>query len=261
MKLLITNDDGVLAPGIVELVRRLSEHGEDCTVVAPDRERSSTGHSVTLTRPLKLWPVEEGLYPDSCRVYACDGTPSDCVLLGLEVIRTDADMVLAGINRGPNLGDDLTYSGTVSAAMEGLLLGRPSMAFSLDCREEDEEHHYGTVSAVARALVDRSRLSPLPKEVLLSVNVPNLPLDEIRGTMVTRKGVRRYEEKVNRMKDPTGRSCYWVMGRAVDLLDEGSDVWAVAHGYVSITPVHMDMTHYPSLESLVSDGLEKINFS
>lgn len=259
MKLLITNDDGVFAPGIITLASFLAERGEDVTVVAPDRERSSVGHAITLTRPLRLWTMPAGPYSPKCTVFACDGTPSDSVMLGLEEVIPEPDLVLSGINRGPNLGDDLTYSGTVSAAMEALILGRPSLAFSLNCRETDEAQHYETAAAVAAALLGFLRGSPLPEGVLLNVNVPNLPFPMLKGIKVTRKGVRLYEGKVTRLKDPAGRSYFWVSGRPEDKLEEGSDVWAVAGGFVSVTPIHMDMTHFPSLETLAANGAEKIN--
>ena len=260
MKLLITNDDGVFAPGIVELASALGRSGHECAVTAPDRERSSVGHSITLTRPLRLWEAPPGPYPPECRVFACDGTPSDCVVLAMEEVMPNPGLVISGINRGPNLGDDLTYSGTVSAAMEGVILGRSAVAVSLACDGADLEHHYEPASSVAVALVDFLESNPLKPGVLLNVNVPNVPLPLIRGIKVTRKGVRLYEGKVTRFTDPGGRIFYWVAGRPEDQLEEGSDVWAAANGYVSITPVHMDMTHFPSIETLAADGAEKINF-
>jgi len=260
MKLLITNDDGVFAPGIVELASALCWLGHECAVTAPDRERSSVGHSITLTRPLRLWKAAPGPYPPECPVFACDGTPSDCVVLGIEEVMAEPDLVVSGINRGPNLGDDLTYSGTVSAAMEGVILGLGAIAFSLDCHESDQDQHYETASSVAGALIGFISSNPLPRGVLLNVNVPNVPLSLLRGVRVTRKGVRLYEGKVTRFTDPGGRTYYWVAGRPEDQLEEGSDVWAAANGYVSVTPVHMDMTHFPSIETLTADGAEKINF-
>ena len=260
MKLLITNDDGVFAPGIVELASARCRRGHQCAVTAPDRERSSVGHSITLTRPLRLWKAAPGPYPPECPVFACDGTPSDCVVLGIEEVMAEPDLVVSGINRGPNLGDDLTYSGTVSAAMEGVILGLGAIAFSLDCHESDQDQHYETASSVAGALIGFISSNPLPRGVLLNVNVPNVPLSLLRGVRVTRKGVRLYEGKVTRFTDPGGRTYYWVAGRPEDQLEEGSDVWAAANGYVSVTPVHMDMTHFPSIETLTADGAEKINF-
>jgi 5'-nucleotidase len=260
MKLLITNDDGVFAPGIVELASALCRLGHECAVTAPDRERSRVGPSITLTRPLRRWKAAPGPYPPECPVFACDGTPSDCVVLGIEEVMAEPDLVVSGINRGPNLGDDLTYSGTVSAAMEGVILGLGAIAFSLDCHESDQDQHYETASSVAGALIGFISSNPLPRGVLLNVNVPNVPLSLLRGVRVTRKGVRLYEGKVTRFTDPGGRTYYWVAGRPEDQLEEGSDVWAAANGYVSVTPVHMDMTHFPSIETLTADGAEKINF-
>jgi len=250
MKLLITNDDGVFAPGIAALADTLVDRGRDLVVVAPDRERSSVGHAITLSRPLRLWPVISGLYERTHRVFAADGTPSDCVMLGLEEVAPETTLVISGINRGPNLGDDLTYSGTVSAAMEGVILGRPALAVSLGIGPGDEEHHYDTAAAVTARLVDRLESLELPRGVLLNVNVPNLPYGELRGILPTRKGVRLYLDKVNRRTDPRGGTYYWVSGRPEDELTEGTDVWAVASGYVSVTPVHMDLTHYPTLQEL-----------
>ena len=250
MKLLITNDDGVFAPGIAALAETLTARGRDLVVVAPDRERSSVGHAITLSRPLRLWPLTSGNYEKTLRVFAVDGTPSDCVMLGLEEVAPETTLVISGINRGPNLGDDLTYSGTVSAAMEGVILGRPALAVSLDIGPEDVEHYYDTAAAVTARLVDRLESLELPRGVLLNVNVPNLPDRELQGMVPTRKGVRLYLDKVNRRTDPRGGTYYWVSGRPEDELTEGTDVWAVASGYVSITPVHMDLTHYPTLKEL-----------
>ena len=260
MRLLLTNDDGVFAPGLITLASALAGAGHEISVVAPDRERSSVGHAITLTRPLRLWPVTSGAYPETSSAFACDGTPSDCVLLAHEEVLPNPDMVVSGINRGPNLGDDLTYSGTVSAAMEGIILGSSSMAVSLNCSESDPEHFYKTAAAVAVSLLSFLENFPLSRGVLLNVNVPNLPLDEVKGIRVTRKGTRVYEGKVTRMKDPSGRSYFWISGKAEDDLVEGSDVWAVARGYVSVTPVHMDMTHFPSLGALETNGAAEINF-
>ncbi len=260
MDILLTNDDGVFAPGIIALATRLTRDGHGCFVVAPDRERSSIGHAITLTRPLRLWNIPDGPYPEGCFVSACDGTPSDCVILGVEEVLSLPHMLISGINSGPNLGDDLTYSGTVSAAMEGVILGIPSIAISLNCRPEDSLRNYDAAASVASALVDHVARHRMPEGILLNVNVPNTPIELLQGIKVTRKGVRIYEEKITRTTHPSGQTCYWVAGRIEDRLEEGSDVWAVAKGYVSVTPVHMDMTHYPSLEELRDKNTEKINF-
>lgn len=259
MRVLISNDDGVFAPGIVSLAVMLGSSGYSPCVVAPDRERSSVGHSITLTRPLRVWEIKGGIYPAGMDVRACDGTPSDCVVLGLEAVAPESQLVISGINRGPNLADDLTYSGTVSAAMEGHFLGKPSIAVSLGCETGDPVEHYDTAAGAVVAILARIRRSPLPEGVLLNVNVPNVPVEMVRGFRITRKGIRIYREKVTPVKDPKGRSCFWISGRPDDVMDEGSDVRAVSEGFVSITPIHMDMTHYPSIEALRLEGFETLD--
>ncbi len=256
MRVFVTNDDGVHAPGIAALAKALKNAGHCPTVVAPDRERSSVGHAITLTRPLRLWSIESDLYEKAMDVHTCDGTPSDCVVLGIDQLCPEADLVVSGINNGPNLGDDLTYSGTVSAAMEGSILGFPSLAVSLNCSREDSERHYESAAEVMVGLLEWLSKSPAPHGIVLNVNVPNLPLSLIKGIKVTHKGTRIYADKVTKLQDPHGRSYYWVAGRPEDDLVEGSDVWAVAHGYVSVTPIHMDMTHYDTLEIMRSGGIE-----
>ncbi len=257
---LVTNDDGIYAPGILALTAALEREDLNPMVLAPDRERSSVGHAITLTRPLRVWSAIEGVYPMSIRAYCCDGTPSDCVVLGLDELVPEATWVLSGINNGPNLGDDLTYSGTVSAAMEGVILGRRAVAVSLDCHRDHERLHYEAAGEIVVRLLRRVIQSSLPSGVLLNVNIPNRPLAEMKGVMVTRQGKREYADKVTPLTDPFGRASYWVAGRPEDDLVEGSDVWAVAHGYVSVTPIHMDMTHYDSMMYLRDDGIEKETF-
>lgn len=258
MKVLISNDDGILAPGIQIMAKVLADRGVPALVVAPDRERSSIGHAITLNRPLRVWHLEPGVFPQMMPAYACDGTPSDCVVIGTEEIAKDVTMVLSGINRGPNMGDDLTYSGTVSAAMEGLILGYDAVAVSLACKGSDPAAHYSTAAAVVMAFLDWFKCGKSPREVLYNINVPNVPIRSLRGIMATRKGKRLYRDKVTKFKDPQGKECYWMGGFPEDHMEEGTDVWAVANGYASITPVHMDMTHYETLDALRSDGIEDI---
>ncbi|HCA41475.1 MAG TPA: 5'/3'-nucleotidase SurE [Aminobacterium sp.] len=260
MNILLTNDDGIYAPGLMALAKHLASKGFLWSVVAPDRERSSVGHAITLTRPLRLWNIDQSPYIPGQKVYACDGTPSDCVVLGVEEVQSETDMVISGINNGPNVGDDLTYSGTVSAAMEGVILGRRAIAVSLNCSSRDSECHYETAAIVVEKVLAVLEEEPLPEGVLLNINVPNLPITMLKGIKVTRKGVRLYEGKVTKLEDPKGHVYFWISGQPEDQLVEGCDVWALANGYVSITPVHMDMTHYPSLERYSGNGLEKINF-
>jgi 5'-nucleotidase len=260
MKILVTNDDGVFATGIVTLASCLFENGFEPFVVAPDRERSSVGHAVTLTRPLRLWEITGGQYPEEMVVHACDGTPSDCVVLGLEREDTEADMVISGINRGPNLGDDLTYSGTVSAAVEAHFLGKPAIAVSLNCSPEDEIHHYKTAADAVVKILEKIPSLSLQEKPLLNINVPNLPHHEIKGFRVTKKGFRYYSEKVTRLLDPKGNEFFWVCGNPQDRLDEGSDVTAVSDGYISVTPIHMDLTDYAEMDILRRKGFEKLRF-
>ena len=260
MKILLSNDDGVLAPGIQIMTKVLADRGVPALVVAPDRERSSIGHALTLNRPLRLWSLEPGVFPHAVPAYACDGTPSDCVVLGTEELTRDVTLVLSGINRGPNLGDDLTYSGTVSAAMEGLILGYGALAVSLDCRNSDPTAHYSTAATVVLGFLEWMEAHPTEEKILYNINVPNVPLRDLQGVLPTRKGIRQYRDKITRLRDPHGKDCYWIGGFPEDELEEGTDVWAVSRGFASVTPVHMDMTHFPSIDTLTADGAEKINF-
>lgn len=257
-RLLLTNDDGIYAPGLVTLANRLHEAGYSLSVVAPDRERSSVGHALTLNRPIRLWEAERGLYAPGVRIFGCDGTPSDCVVLGMEVVDPQIGLVVSGINRGPNLGDDLTYSGTVSAAMEGVILGKGALALSLNCHRSEAENRYDTAAVSAVKILDWLGENELSKGILLNINVPNLPLEMLEGFMVTRKGLRTYEGKVTEFRNPHGALSYWIAGRPEDEMAEGTDVWAVAHGLVSITPIHMDMTHFPSIRFLKEKGIEAL---
>lgn len=257
MKILLTNDDGVFAPGISVMANFLNKKNYNSFVVAPNRERSSVGHAITLHRPLRLWRVENGPYPVGYQTYACDGTPSDSVVLAVEELEPETSLVVSGINRGPNVADDLTYSGTVSAAMEGVILGCPAIAVSLNSSRDDDEN-YETAAHIVCKVIEWINENPLPKGVLLNINVPNVPLSLIKGVRVTRKGVRIYEGKVTKLNDPHGRVYFWISGRPEDQLVEGCDVWALARGYVSITPIHMDMTCYECLEDVRNGGLETI---
>lgn len=254
MKILLSNDDGVLAPGIQIMTKVLADRGVPVLVVAPDRERSSIGHALTLNRPLRLWSLEPGVFPHAVPAYACDGTPSDCVVLGVGELSQDVTLVLSGINRGPNLGDDLTYSGTVSAAMEGLILGYGALAVSLDCRNSDPTAHYSTAATVVLGFLEWMEAHPTEEKILYNINVPNVPLRDLQGVLPTRKGIRQYRDKITRLRDPHGKDCYWIGGFPEDELEEGTDVWAVSRGFASVTPVHMDMTHFDSLREMHRDG-------
>ena len=245
--ILLTNDDGWDAPGLAALAREVESLGE-VVVVAPDRERSGAGHALTLGRPLRVREMAP-------RRYAVDGTPTDCVHLGVFNLTggRQPDLVVSGINRGLNLGDDVTYSGTVAGALEGTLLHIPSLAIST---ASDEEHgtEYDAAARLARVLADRVLRDGLPSGVFLNVNVPVPP---VRGVRATRQGTRSYRAAVVERLDPSGRPYYWIAG--ADMTPSGEpdgDHAAIAEGYVSVTPLHADLTHEPSLEMVAAWKLE-----
>ena len=248
MKLLLTNDDGVYSVGIQTMAKRLAEAGHDLLVVAPDRERSGAGHSMTLARPVYLRDADKRLFCGDIPAKACDGTPTDCISMGIDVLGFDADMVISGINQGPNLADDITYSGTVCAAMEGLIFGRPSLAVSLVSSSKHREIHNETAAAALMGLMEWISKEPMPEGVLYNVNVPNLPLSELKGVRVTRKGIRRYVDKIKTVKSPSGEETYWIGGHIDDVLEDDTDVNAVKEGYVSVTPIQLDMTCFRTFE-------------
>jgi 5'-nucleotidase len=241
-KILVTNDDGIHAPGIRALAEALRTIGE-VAVVAPDRERSAVGHALTLHHPLRA----TRLGPD---IFAVDGTPTDCVNLGIHnLISFRPDLVVSGINRGANLGDDVTYSGTVSAAMEAMLMGFPSFAVSLFT--EGEGVHYGIAAEFAARLAGEVLSRGLPADTFLNVNVPDLPMSDLLPALITSQGRRRYEGGIVDKVDPRGRKYYWIGSGELTFLDlPGTDYHAVSRGHVSITPLHMDLTNYASIESL-----------
>ncbi len=240
--ILVTNDDGVRSEGIDALCEVLKELGT-VYVVAPDRERSAASHSLTLTHPLRV----EKLAP---RVYSVDGTPTDCVNLGVNGILRGKkiELIVSGINKGANLGDDITYSGTVSAAIEGTLLGIPSIAVSLVTRNR---FRFDAAADVALSVTRRVMEQGLPEDTLLNVNVPNVAKKEIRGIRLTRQGKRVYDDLIVEKRDPRGRKYYWIGGdhlRSEDV--PGSDLEAVEQNFVSITPIHLDLTNYAALRTL-----------
>ncbi len=251
-RILITNDDGIHAEGILAVKAALDAVGE-VFVVAPERPRSACGHSITLHKPLRINRVR---LADGTFAHAASGTPTDCVSLGvLAVMEERADLVVSGINHGPNLGWDLTYSGTVSAAMEGVVMGIPAIAVSVFSYTDEAVYDFAAkfTAHLARMVIEHG----LPSDTLLNVNVPNLPGADIKGIEVTRQGRRRYAGKLEKRADPSGRAYYWLGGdEAIDDLEEGTDVKAVADGKVSVTPVHMDLTGYSSLDEIRAWGIE-----
>ena len=250
MRILVSNDDGVLAPGIRALAAELATIA-DIEVMAPDRNRSGASNSLTLTRPLRVKHLDDGFY-------SIEGTPTDCVHLALTgFFDPVADMVVSGINDGANLGDDILYSGTVAAAMEGRNLGLPAIAVSM---VGESIQHYETAAAITKQLVLKLRTNPLPSQTILNVNVPDVPLHEIKGMEVTRLGTRHAAEPIVKEMDPRGRPIYWVgpPGAAADA-GPGTDFYAVRQGCVSLTPLHLDMTHYKVFDQ-VAHWLEGIRW-
>jgi len=246
VRILISNDDGYRARGIVALREALKGLG-DLNVVAPDRNRSGASNSLTLEVPLRVAQSE----PD---VYYVQGTPTDCVHLAISgLFPFEPDMVVSGINDGSNLGDDVLYSGTVAAATEGRFLGKPAVAISLntDGLRGDAPRHFETGAHFARVIVERLQSQPLARATVLNVNVPNIPVAEVRGIRVTRLGNRHRSEHVIRAEDPRGRPVYWVgpAGAGQDA-GPGTDFNAVAEGFVSVTPLTVDLTNHAALGDL-----------
>jgi 5'-nucleotidase len=243
MRVLVSNDDGVDAPGIHVLAERLSAVGP-VTVVAPDRDRSGASNSLTLDQPIRVHTMQNGYH----RVA---GTPTDCVHLALSgLLDEQPDIVVSGINNSANLGDDVIYSGTVSAAMEGRFLGLPAIAVSLVSRDHRGQHYDSAAQAVL-VLMQRLLEDPLPADTILNVNVPDLPWEQIRGFEVTRLGKRHPAAPCIAQQDPRGRRIWWI-GPAGEVDDDspGTDFNAVNRGYVSVTPIHTDLTRFQALEKV-----------
>lgn len=239
--ILLTNDDGINSEGLHILSSELKNVGE-VYIIAPDRERSAASHSLTLHRPLRVDRLSE-------RVFSVDGTPVDCVYLGVNgLLETRPSLVASGINKGGNMGEDILYSGTVSAAMEGMILGIPSFAISITGRSD---FHFESAARFAKRLADFMLKQKLPQNTLLNVNVPNLPWNMIKGFKITRQGKRRFNNKIVEKIDPRGRKYYWIGGESLapEPIEE-SDYLAVKEGYISITPLHLDLTNYESIEIL-----------
>ena len=238
VKILISNDDGYRAPGIVALANELSEVAE-VTIVAPERNRSGASNSLTLDNPIRATRIEGG--------YFVDGTPTDCVHLALTgLLVEEPDVVVAGVNAGANLGDDVIYSGTVAAAMEGRFLGLPALAVSLVL--DGRGRHFKTAARVARILLGDIADSPIPADTILNVNVPDIAFEDLQGIEVTRLGHRHKAEGVVRSKDPRGRTIFWV-GPAGPEQDAGpgTDFFAIAQQKVSVTPMQVDLTRHAAL--------------
>lgn len=241
MRILVSNDDGYQAPGLVSLVKALREIAE-VIVVAPDQDRSGASNSLTLRRPLYITRQENGFF-------SVEGTPTDCVHVAINgLLDENPDMVVSGVNAGPNLGDDVIYSGTVAAAMEGRFLGLPAVAVSL---ASHQPQHYDTAARVAKRIVARLRENPLPADTILNVNVADLPWEQLAGFQATRLGHRHKSEPALKAIDPRGHTIYWI-GPAGPEQDAGpgTDFHAVRTGHVSITPIQIDLTRYTALDQI-----------
>ncbi len=248
--ILVTNDDGIAAPGLLALKRALEAVGR-VTVLAPDRNWSASGHVKTMHKPLR---VDAATLADGSPALATDGAPSDAVALALlGVVESPIHLVVSGINSGANLGHDVTYSGTVTAAMEGAIANVPSMAVSLTSRGHGD---YGVAAAFAARLARQVLTRGLPNGVLLNVNVPPLAPAEVRGALLTRMGLRIYRDELVRRLDPRGRPYYWIGGPEPSGVEEvGTDIWAVAHGYISVTPLQLDLTAHAQMDAFRDWGL------
>lgn len=271
MNLLLSNDDGIFSLGIRTLANTLAAAGHQVTIVCPDREQSATGHGLTLHKPIRAEQIESVFHAD-IQAWACSGTPSDCVKLALgALLEQPPDMVLSGINHGSNLGTDVLYSGTVSAAMEGAIEGIPSVAFSLTSFSVQD---FQPAANFAKTLVHHLAQNPLPQPMLLNVNVPAVPQEAIAGITITRQGLRRYIDQFEKRIDPRGKTYYWLAGElvkdvpqpALELLvtaDQGSktldkawlnslptDVEAIRGNYITITPLQFNLTCASGLSHL-----------
>jgi 5'-nucleotidase len=243
-KILLSNDDGIYAPGIQALYDAVKDLG-DVTVVAPAGEQSAVGHAITLSDPIKAKQIQRN---GSCFGYAVGGTPADCVKLAVcALLPEPPDLVLSGINLGPNTGISVIYSGTVSAATEGTILGIPSVAISLSSYQKPQ---WDTAARVARQVTKHVLRAGLPPDTLLNVNVPSLPAKKIKGYRVTRMGRSRFVEKFDRRTDPQGNVYYWMDGDLELLGDvDDTDIVAVREGYISLTPIWFDLTHREALST------------
>lgn len=238
MKILVLNDDGIQAPGIYALYQAMNQLADDVWVVAPDNERSASGHSITLDRPLR---VKKYLFEDGFHGYSVNGTPADCAKLAIRAILDEVpDLVVSGINRGSNLGMSVIYSGTVSAATEGCILGIPSIAFSLTSFEAKD---YSAAAYFAQQIVQNIHLKSWPKDVLLNVNIPYLSQDKIKGIRITSQSNSRFIEFFDKRIDPQERDYYWLSGNMMtDETHEEHDDYLIRQSYVSVTPLKLDRT-------------------
>lgn len=251
MHILVTNDDGVMAPGLFALVQEIRQIAT-VSILAPERNWSVGGHVKTIDRPLR---IKEVVLMDGTNAYASDGAPSDCVALGLlGYLPEKIDLVVSGINPMANVGHDVTYSGTVTAAMEAVIWGVSAIAFSLDTLENHlGALDYAPAARLARQIVNKVLAHRLPAGILLNVNIPYLPENEIKGIKITRQGMRVYNDRLDQRTDPRGRPYFWISGDAPGgIVEQGTDIGALSEGYISITPLQLDLTAYPAVHLLGS---------
>jgi 5'-nucleotidase len=262
MRILISNDDGIFALGIRTLANTMAKAGHEVIVVAPDRERSATGHGLTLHQPIRA-EIIEGIFAPRIQAWSCSGTPSDCVKLALSaILDRKPDFVLSGINQGPNLGTDILYSGTVAAAMEGTIEGITSVAFSLASFTPKD---FQPAANFGVDLLNKLKQNPFPDSTLLNVNVPPLPEKDILGVMITRQGLRRYIENFEKRVDPRGKSYYWLAGELVEELEQPehiylppdlpTDVQGNFQNYITITPLQYNLTDVLTVKHLQQQNL------
>lgn len=249
MHILATNDDGVHAPGLLRLAQEMRGFGE-VTVLAPDRDWSGGGHVKTLKRPLRVRHVA---LADGTRALTSDGAPSDCVALALlGLLPSKPDLIVSGVNTAANLGHDVTYSGTVTAVMEGIIWGVPGVAVSLDGGEHDGSAlNYEVAIDVTRHVIGTVLRQGMPANTFLNVNVPHVPTEQLKGILLTRQGLRVYNDRLDRRIDPRGKEYYWIGGdRPTGVPKEGTDIGALAAGYASVTPLQLDLTAYDTMHAL-----------
>jgi 5'-nucleotidase len=245
LRILLCNDDGVHAPGLKTLEKIARQITDDIWVVAPEHEQSGVGHSLSLRRPLRLREI-------SPKRYAVDGTPTDCIVLALKHLMLDhrPDLVLSGVNNGGNLGEDVTYSGTVAAAMEATLLGVPAIAFS-QAKRNKEACKWATAECHGPDLVRCLLAHPWREKILINVNFPNIEAGEVEGIRIVSQGERLLSGELVEWKDPHGETCFWIGAlRDEEHINRDTDLWAVQQGYIAVTPLHLDLTHYPTVKEL-----------
>ncbi|MFA7572146.1 MAG: 5'/3'-nucleotidase SurE [Lutispora sp.] len=250
MRILVSNDDGINSTGIINLAKALTKLGK-VTVVSPEAERSASGHSITMHKPLRSNRVD--FYGDGIDAWSINGTPSDCVKFALEfLIKEEIDLVVSGINRGSNMGTDVLYSGTVSAAIEGAIQGKPSIAFSLSCDDDCNFEHSAEIAVI---ICEKLCNMGIEKDTVMNVNIPNISKEDIKRIRITRLGVRRYKNCFAERKDPRGKSYYWLAGELYETEDnEDTDISAVKDHYISITPIKIDMTSDITLNKMKNEN-------